>query len=365
MFVCGWPITLVLFRLFGPATSFPFSTNTPAPPLSSQILPPSTFPSNHPSLPSSLTLSPPISGPKEPEERVHCPLTMSPSSLVVRFGDPVAVNCSLSETGSSLVLGWAVQQDFQQTTVDSFLVWTLDRMNSWNIEAVCFALLEVEGQCQMNLPATVYSPPDSVSISFVDHSGPMSEGRPYTLQCKVQNVAPVKNLTVTFYKGQTALGQQQSNNTNKKPVSETFTLDIRPSKEDDGVQFWCEAKLELGPEGPKPPPVVESQKLNAVVFFGPHLICPSKLKVKEGESFPCEVKGKPRPSVTWYRDGQVVALPAHSNRKHAGKYTIWTKGLGQKNFTVEVEVLSGRGTTNCYTTYIPVAVLFIQMIFRL
>uniref|UniRef100_A0A4W6BQQ7 Ig-like domain-containing protein n=1 Tax=Lates calcarifer TaxID=8187 RepID=A0A4W6BQQ7_LATCA len=112
-------------------------------------------------------------------------------------------------------------------------------------------------------------PPDSVSISFRDHSGPLLEGHQYTLQCEVHNVAPVENLIVTFYRGQTAVGQLQSNNTEKKPVTEIFTLSINTRKEHDRVQYWCEAKLQLGPEGPQPPPVVTSEKFSATVNSTP------------------------------------------------------------------------------------------------
>lgn len=77
---------------------------------------------------------------------------------------------------------------------------------------------------------------------------------------------------------------------------------------------------------------------------GPQLVCPPKLQVREGESLSCEVRGNPQPSVTWFRDGQVVALPTHSSRRHAGKYIVLAQGLHeQRNFTVEVEVLSGSG----------------------
>lgn len=66
--------------------------------------------------------------------------------------------------------------------------------------------------------------------------------------------------------------------------------------------------------------------------------------MREGESLVCDVGGNPQPSVTWYRDGQAVGLPTYSSRKHAGKYTAQTRGhLGEKNFTVEVEVLVGSG----------------------
>ncbi|XP_040893251.1 vascular cell adhesion protein 1-like [Toxotes jaculatrix] len=323
---------------------------------------------NHASAVSPVWLSVPppippfISSSGESAESALCPLTVSPSTLVVRFGDPVAANCSVSEKGFP-VLGWIVPLHGPEAVMDRFLVWRVNRMTNWSISPVCYALSEQGGQCDITLPVTVYKPPDSVSISFKNHSGPMFEGHKYTLQCKVQDVAPAENLTVTFYRGQTAMGHLQSSHTEKTPVTEIFCLDITPSKEDNGVQYWCEAKLELGPEGPQHPPVVISQKLNATVFFGPHLICPKPLQVIEGKSLICEVRGNPQPSVIWFRDGQVVALPSHLSKKHAGKYTVCTDGfLGQKNFTVEVEVLAGSGAANSCNRYFLLAALFIQMI---
>lgn len=247
-----------------------------------------------------------------------------------------------------------------------FLVWSVDQMSEWDIKPMCFALSEHGGTCDIALPVTVYQPPDSVSIGFLNHTGPMLEGDRYTLQCTVLDVAPVESLTVTFYREQTVLGLFQSSNNNtttRTPMTEMFSLDINPRKEDDRAQYWCEARLELGPEGPQPPSVVTSQMLSTVVLFGPQLICPKKLQVKEGESLKCEVAGNPQPLVTWYRDGQVIALPAHSNREHAGKYTVWTEGLhGQKNFTVEVEVLGNSGIANIHNRRFILVVLILQMV---
>lgn len=116
-------------------------------------------------------------------------------------------------------------------------------------------------------PADVSTePPDDVSISFVNHSGPALEGRQYTLQCGVQEVAPVDKLTVTFYKGTSALSTQRVKSCVATPVTEVFTLAIRPRRDDDGAQYWCEARLLLGPDGPPHPPVVESEKITAAVF---------------------------------------------------------------------------------------------------
>lgn len=247
-------------------------------------------------------------------------------------------------------------------TEDHFLVWSVDRMTDWGIKPMCWALSDRGGQCDIRLPLIIFKPPDNVSISLVNHTGPVLEGLQYTLQCTVQGVAPVENLVVTFYRGQTALERIQSNSTKKTPETEIFTLNISPSKEDDGAEYWCEAMLELGPAGPRNPPVMGSRKLTATVLFGPEIDCSTKIAVKEGESLNCDVRGNPTPSVTWFRDGHVFALPTHLNMKHAGYYTVAAKGLREKNFTVEVEVLPGSGTANSCSRLFLLAILLIQTI---
>ncbi|XP_047435035.1 vascular cell adhesion protein 1-like isoform X2 [Mugil cephalus] len=353
----GWTITLVLLCLFGSATSSPVASHTSAPPISSQLTPPAT--------PSSLLSSttPSTGIPEEMQKSSFCPLKISPSTLVVRFGDPVAVNCSIEMTGFPM-LGWEQIQPTPDYIPSNFLVWRVEQMTEWTINPICFALVEEKGPCSISLPVIVYEPPESVTIRLVNHSGAMLEGHHYILECEVQNVAPIENLTVTFYKGQTALSQLHSNSHKvRTPVTETFTLDITVSKEDNGAQFWCEAKLELGPEGPQPPPVVMSKKLSAIVHFGPQLVCSTKLQVREGESVKCEVAGNPPPSVTWFKDGLRVTMPTHSSRKHTGKYTICAEGLiAQRNFTVEVEVLAASGTTNSWTGHILAVTLLTQVI---
>ncbi|KAL6111028.1 icam2 [Pungitius sinensis] len=347
MCAAGRPVTLLLLHLISSASSSPVSTLTPAPPLPWQVVAPALSPSS----------SPPLG-----DSAVGCPLTVSPSTLVVRFGDPAKANCSVSQMGFSL-LGWEVSLAAPDPTMDGFLVWHVDRLTDWGIRPICYALADTGGRCDIALPLIVYKPPNKVSIS-VNHTGPMMEGHRYTLQCTVEDVAPVKNLFVTFYRGQTALGLPQSiNSTEEKPVTQNFPLDINPGREDNGAEYWCEAKLELGPEGPKLPLLVTSKKITTIVLFGPWLSCPTKLQVREGESLRCEVGGNPSPLVTWFRDGQVVALPTHSSRKDAGKYTVSATGrLGQKNFTVEVEVLPASGNTNSCNEHFLLAILLIQMI---
>lgn len=105
-----------------------------------------------------------------------------------------------------------------------------------------------------------------MSISLVNHSSPVVVGREYQLQCEVQNVAPVQYLVLRWYRGQTEVYNHSfSELSPATPVQVSSTLLIVPNKADDGAQYRCEAELELGAEGPRPPPTVQSEVFNIAV----------------------------------------------------------------------------------------------------
>lgn len=108
--------------------------------------------------------------------------------------------------------------------------------------------------------------PDSISISLANHTGPMVEGREYQLLCEVQNIAPVQYLTLRWYRGQTEVYNHTfSELSPATPVQVSSTLLINPGRVEDGAPYRCEATLELGPEGPQPPPKVKSEPLSITV----------------------------------------------------------------------------------------------------
>ncbi|XP_037115573.1 hemicentin-1-like isoform X1 [Syngnathus acus] len=343
-------VTLVL-HLFCSATSSPLTTRTPSCLLPSKISPP--FAKMLPSQPPPSLSKAQVGS----VERARCPLTLSPSSLVVRFEDPVQVNCSVPMKSFSL-LGWAVPLLAPEPTINSFLVWRVEHMTEWSISPMCYAVSDLEGPCHLHLPVLVYKPPDSVSLNFVKHTGSLLEHSRYTLRCTVHNVAPAGNVLVTFYRSQTQLATQHSNVTEKTPVTEVFPLDIVAKREDDGADYWCEAELQLHPTGQQQRVAVTSEKVRTTVLFGPQLLCPAKLQVKMGESLHCDVRGNPEPSVIWLKDGRLVIPPIHSTRAHAGKYTVLAMGLfGQTNVTVEVEVVTSRGITSTQRRHFLLATL--------
>ncbi|XDV12630.1 hypothetical protein PO909_001246 [Leuciscus waleckii] len=231
----------------------------------------------------------------------ECPLQLNPQRVVVKYGGSVSVDCSTSVPHKGM--GWEASEGPVPMTRDSLTTWRVPELREWGIETTCFMNYN-KTQCTVYLPVTIYKTPDSVSISTVNHNGPMMERNQYELQCDVLNVAPVQNLTVNWYKGQTLVDQTIFTDTIKTPVNKTSKLLIRPDRADDGAQYWCEAKLELGEEGPQPPPTAPSEHLSITVYFKP-IINEAKLPsiVPVFRGYPvvivCEAEGNPKPTISW------------------------------------------------------------------
>uniref|UniRef100_A0A3Q1EQS0 Ig-like domain-containing protein n=1 Tax=Acanthochromis polyacanthus TaxID=80966 RepID=A0A3Q1EQS0_9TELE len=163
----------------------------------------------------------------------------TPSRLVVKYGDPTSATCVACVGVCNKHFG--LEKPVGDVTVNgTTLSWTVGRLTEWDASPMCFYNTESGDQCCTVLPVTVYQPPENVSISFENHAGPMFEHNQYTLD-----------------------------------------------KEDDGAQYWCEAKLELGPEGPQPPPVNTGNL--------------EPIKITEGQSLQlnCSAVGNPSPSYEW------------------------------------------------------------------
>uniref|UniRef100_A0A3P8QHB0 Ig-like domain-containing protein n=1 Tax=Astatotilapia calliptera TaxID=8154 RepID=A0A3P8QHB0_ASTCA len=190
-----------------------------------------------------------------------CPLTLTPSEMVVRFGDPVLINCSTSATDVE-GMGWEAPfggTGFERPPV---VTWRVDKVEEWSPNPFCYVTLNDGSQCAVSPLITVYKTPDSVSVSDMGR-GPMVEGREYDLKCDVINVAPVQNLTVTWYRGNETVLTQMFNDSTMTPVNASSTLRISTQRDYNGLTFRCEAELHLGPKGPKFPPNVTSPPYTA------------------------------------------------------------------------------------------------------
>ncbi|XP_029950227.1 intercellular adhesion molecule 3 [Salarias fasciatus] len=278
------------------------------------------------------------------------PPVFTPSTLVVKYTDSISIKCVATEDASlHNGLEVAVGDTERDTNSSATWTWWVPSMLEWDTSAVCFYEAKPGLQCCTILPLTVYQPPEQVSISIVNHTGPMFEHEEYTLQCTVREVAPVQNLTVTFYRGRTVLGKVRSKATSRTPVTEMFALSINTTKEDDGTKLWCQAELELGPAGPQDPVIMPSEEVLSTVYYGPYLegtASPQPITLIKGSPLHlnCSAVGNPQPSYSWTlpsghsasHNGNVLTVSA-VGYEHAGKYVCNVTG-NSKAATVEFSV---------------------------
>ncbi|XP_052441412.1 cell adhesion molecule 4-like [Carassius gibelio] len=282
--------------------------------------------------------------------QAECPVQLSQQRVVVRYNGSVAVNCSTSVSHKGM--GWEASEGAVPKTSNSLITWRVSHLTEWEIQPFCY--INYERPCQVELPVIIYKTPDSVSISIVKRTGPMIAGRQYQLQCDVHDVAPVQYLTVKWYKGQTLLDQITFTEDSKTPVNVNPTLLIRPDRDDDGAQYWCEAELDLGAEGPQYPPKETSDPLNITVYYKPkHLNSTETIIQKDVVTLNCTVKANPAPVYIWYSDHlkeEINSSVLQSSTLSPGNYTCnATNSLGSDS-KVFIFESTGPGYYVCIAT---------------
>ncbi|XP_069051870.1 vascular cell adhesion protein 1 isoform X5 [Lepisosteus oculatus] len=271
-----------------------------------------------------------------------CPLEISPQRVVVRYGDPVTANCTTTQTARGI--GWeaTVGSTGMKADVQS-VTWNVSSLTDWTAEPKCYGnFLTEPKQCRKNLNISLYKYPDSVSVN---QTVQMVEGRQYQLQCEVQNIAPVQYLTVNWYRGKTLIHSQTfSHNTTRTPVNVSATLLFTPDRPDNGQQLTCEAELNLGPEGPQPPPANQSDPLRITVLYGLVITCPPSATVEEGQSLersvPCTAMGNPPPDTQWLIDAQKTVPDGPLSRRDTGLFTFQAENrYGRVKQNVNITVI--------------------------
>lgn len=74
-------------------------------------------------------------------------------------------------------------------------------------------------------------------------AGPLVQGQKYKLRCDVFNVAPVKNLLLHWYKGNTIINTSDFNELTVHPVNTSSVLTLLADRDDHGRSVWCEAVM--------------------------------------------------------------------------------------------------------------------------
>ncbi|KAM8824676.1 vascular cell adhesion protein 1-like isoform 3-T3 [Synchiropus picturatus] len=297
-----------------------------------------------------------------------CPVEIQPSSIVVKFGDPVSVNCTTTSPRRKN-MGWESPQGSTEPEPVSSVLLEIKKLENWLLAPKCFInLASPPFQCYKDLQVTVYKPPERVSISEASEIGPLLEGNKKQIECLVVDVAPPQNLTLSWYIGDTLVYSEPFNKSSQSStVSGPSFYTWTARKEDNGMGIRCEAKLEFGPTGPTVP-VTKSKTEKLTVFYPPQFAEHEetiKLKGSEGLSLNCTVSANPTPKYTWQLP---PSLPKQQNQTSQpvldvsfpmpGTYTCTASnvhGTRTKSFIVAMEAGSPAGTT----AGILIAVLFV------
>ncbi|XP_001922015.4 intercellular adhesion molecule 1 isoform X2 [Danio rerio] len=289
----------------------------------------------------------------------ECPLQINPPKLVVRFNSSASANCNTSVTHDGM--GWEATVGGVPLSKANLITWRVSQLTDWKIEPP-FCYINYGKQCEVPLPVTIYKTPDSVSISTVNQI--MTEGNQYELQCDIHNVAPAQNLTINWYKGETLVNQTNFTDNTKSPVNKIIRLLIHPDRADDGAQYRCETELNLGVEGPQPPPKNTSKPLSIDVHYKPqHSSSAENISQSDTVYLNCTVKANPAAVYTWHSEHlkEKISSPViQSSPLSPGKYTCTaTNDLGASS---KVFIVSSAGRTTFWAIVIAGVVLAVLLI---
>ncbi|KAM4530265.1 intercellular adhesion molecule 2-like isoform 2-T2 [Odontesthes bonariensis] len=229
-----------------------------------------------------------------------CEIELIPRHVVVRFGGSLSANCSASSCNELEGMGWESPHGGQGLTHGvSSLLFHIPEVKTWDIHPQCFITLKNDQKLE-ELNITVYKMPETVSMSQpVDE---MVEGQPYPMVCDIIDVAPVKYLSVLFYKGNEMVSNKTFDDLSTSPLNQSSDFKLVAHRNDNGNEIWCEAQLNLWP-AERPSLTMRSRSHGINVLYPPTFDVPANetLEVPAGEKITlnCTATGNPVPTYRW------------------------------------------------------------------
>ncbi|XP_062264986.1 intercellular adhesion molecule 5 [Platichthys flesus] len=282
------------------------------------------------------------------------PLVLDPPEVIAEYGSWVTVNCTSSYEEHEGMY-WS-NEESTMTVDEKFISWT-GQLSPWNVTAKCIINMNDSFECSKDLRITLYKNPEVTLFSLSD---PVVETE-FVLQCNVDDVAPVQNLTVKWYKDNVMIQTDSFLNTTKTPVSESSLLSVNVSRGDNGATFRCEAQMDLGPNGPKPPPISETIVIS--VHYAPEFSNNTlDVYLTEGDdvTLSCDAEGYPPPHFHWTRDGVNMMENTQNLNVTQGNvsatYTCTASnplGRTNKSIFIHVKQLVMRAPAVAVTTAVP------------
>ncbi|XP_058233513.1 hemicentin-1-like isoform X2 [Hemibagrus wyckioides] len=262
-----------------------------------------------------------------------CPLSVHPDVVEVKYGETVNVECQSSAPKESL--GWEIGTSVIRNS--TLVINSLDEMD-WILKATCHSRFIGLDSCQKDINITIYNLPKKVFIGTKNHTGPMIEGKLYTLHCDVQDVSPVPLLTVNWYKGKDLV--KKAHFTEIKTLDNNrLTLTISPRRNDTNTPYSCEAELGL-----QNSTKVRSSPLKVTVHYKPIISEKFAQRVPLFHGYPvvlsCVASGYPEPTITWMYNNKKTTGANLTVTENPGEYTCMANnslGTDTRMVTVVME----------------------------
>lgn len=234
------------------------------------------------------------------------PLTLDPPEVIEEYGNLLQLNCT-SEILEHEGMYWRTGTEPSDPEEEDMYVSSPMIQADWDVSAECKIKLNDSFECSKEVEFTVYKIPE-VNLSS-NHPNAMKNETKYDLQCDIINVAPVRNLSVSWYRGDQLLWAETFTNTTRTPVNESSIQTVSVTRGDKVVQFRCEAKLDFGPRGPQLPGI--SKTLEVSAMYAPELNSKNSTEdvyVSEGQNVTlhCGAEGSPPPLFFWTCRGMKV-----------------------------------------------------------
>lgn len=245
----------------------------------------------------------------------QCSLLLDPQRMLVPFGEAGhRASCAPApgQAGRLASLHW--RAGGATLAGDT---WSADGLTDWEAAPLCSASFTgPRATCQRALDLTLYKSPDDVSVR-PPPSAAWLENTRVTLHCDIVNVAPARNLTVRWYRGNQTMTSEVVESLRvtgcrpdarclpervRTPLNVTSAFSLTLSRELSGAQLRCEAELLLA--GARRRLRTSSAPLNLTVYYKPSIKSENQASAVplfhgHPELLRCEADGAPPPQIRW------------------------------------------------------------------